>query len=172
MRMDDMIPQLKPIGIVHVNLSDEEVKASVEGVEGIIEVYDEYAEGLHGIDGFSHLIVISLLHKVSEIQRRTLKVRPKRLKLLGLKEEDIPEVGVFCTDSPHRPNPLALTIVKLVKVDGRFLKVKGLDLFDGTPVLDIKPYTPSRRIEIIKLPEWYQKILDKLRERVSDVKDF
>lgn len=172
MRMEDMTLQLKPIGIVHVNLSDEEVKASLKGVEGIIEVYDEFAEGLHGIDDFSHLIVVALLHKVSESQRKTLKVKPRRLKLLGLKGEDVPEVGVFCTDSPHRPNPIALTIVELVEVSGRFLKVRGLDLFDGTPILDIKPYTPSRRIEEIKLPEWYQKVLEKLKERGFDAKDF
>ncbi|MEM4425550.1 MAG: tRNA (N6-threonylcarbamoyladenosine(37)-N6)-methyltransferase TrmO [Candidatus Nezhaarchaeales archaeon] len=164
--------QLKPIGVVHVNLSDEEVKASLKGVEGILEVYEEYAEGLHGIEGFSHLMIITLLHKVSDAQRKTLKVKPKRLKLLGLNEEDIPEVGVFCTDSPHRPNPLALTIVELVEVNGRFLKVRGLDLFNGTPILDIKPYTPSRRVEILKLPEWYQRILKKLREKNPDVKDF
>lgn len=164
--------QLKPIGVVRVNLSDEEVKASLKGVEGILEGYEEYAEGLHGIEGFSHLMIITLLHKVSDAQRKTLKVKPKRLKLLGLNEEDIPEVGVFCTDSPHRPNPLALTIVELVEVNGRFLKVRGLDLFNGTPILDIKPYTPSRRVEILKLPEWYQRILKKLREKNPDVKDF
>ncbi|MEM0083348.1 MAG: tRNA (N6-threonylcarbamoyladenosine(37)-N6)-methyltransferase TrmO [Candidatus Nezhaarchaeales archaeon] len=164
--------QLKPIGVVHVNLSDEEVKASLRGVEGVLEVYEEYAEGLHGIEGFSHLMVITLLHKVSETQRRTLKVRPKCLKLLGLDEKDVPEVGVFCTDSPHRPNPLALTIVELVSVNGRSLKVRGLDLFDGTPILDIKPYTPSRVVENIKLPDWYQKIMEKLRGEGFDVKDF
>ncbi|MEM0217631.1 MAG: tRNA (N6-threonylcarbamoyladenosine(37)-N6)-methyltransferase TrmO [Candidatus Nezhaarchaeales archaeon] len=167
-----MTLQLKPIGVVHVDLSDEEVKASLKGVEGILEVYEEYVEGLHGIEGFSHLIVITLLHKVSETQRKTLKVKPKRLKLLGLNEKDIPEVGVFCTDSPHRPNPLALTIVELVEVNGRFLKVRSLDLFDGTPILDIKPYTPSRVVENIKLPDWYQKIMEKLREKGFDAKDF
>lgn len=150
-----------PIGVVRVSLSDEEVKASwPRGVEGIIEVYEEYAPGLDGIDGFSHLIIVAYMHKTSEEERRVLKVRPKRLRLLGLDASKLPEVGVFCTDSPHRPNPIALTIVELVERDGRFLRVKNLDLFDGTPVLDIKPYTPSRRIDEIRLPSWYQKALE------------
>ena len=163
---------LKPIGVVHVDLSDEEVRASLKGIEGVLEIYEDYAEGLQGLEGFSHIIVIALLHKVPEERRRTLKVRPRRLKALGLSEEDIPEVGVFCTDSPHRPNPIALTIVELLEVNGRFLKVKGLDLYDGTPILDLKPYTPSRRIERIKLPTWYQKVLERLKEKCPELKDF
>jgi len=163
---------LKPIGVVHVRASDEEVRASLTGVEGVLEIYEEYAEGLCGIEGFSHLIVIALLHKVPEGRRGTLKVRPRRLKLLGLSEEEIPEVGVFCTDSPHRPNPVALTIVELVEVNGRFLRVRGLDLFDGTPILDLKPYTPSRRVEGIRVPEWYQRALERLKEKDPKLKDF
>jgi tRNA-Thr(GGU) m(6)t(6)A37 methyltransferase TsaA len=172
MEVSEMPLPLKPIGVVHVKASDEEVRTSLKGVEGILEIYEEYAEGLYGIEGFSHLIVVALLHKVPEERRRTLRVRPRRLKLLGLSEEEIPEVGVFCTDSPHRPNPIALTIVEVVEVSGRFLKVRGLDLFDGTPILDLKPYTPSRRIEDIRLPAWYQKALEKLKERSPEIKDF
>lgn len=162
---------LKPIGIVHVSFSDDEVKGRwVEGVEGVIEVYEEYADGLDGIDGFSHIILIAFLHKTSEEQRRILKVKPKRLRILGI--EQVPEIGVFCSSSPHRPNPLALTIVELLEREGRFLKVKNLDLFDGTPILDIKPYTPSRRVDDIRLPEWYQKILEEVRVRDPRIKDF
>jgi len=163
---------LKPIGVVHVKASDEEIRTSLTGVEGILEIYEEYAEGLSGIEGFSHLMVIAFLHKVPEERRGTLRVRPKRLRLLGLSEEEIPEVGVFCTDSPHRPNPLALTIVELVEVNGRFLRVRGLDLFDGTPILDLKPYTPSRKVEELRLPAWYQRILERVREKSPELKDF
>ncbi|PUA31321.1 MAG: tRNA (N6-threonylcarbamoyladenosine(37)-N6)-methyltransferase TrmO [Candidatus Terraquivivens tikiterensis] len=164
---------VKPIGLVHVNLSDEEVKAKwLEGVEGVIEIYEDYAHGLEGIDGFSHLIIIAYLHKSLEEQRRVLKVKPKCLKLLGVDITRLPEVGVFSTDSPHRPNPLALTIVELVEREGRYLKVKHLDLFNGTPILDIKPYTPSRRIDRIKLPLWYQKILEEVKAKHPLLKDF
>ncbi|MBS7605719.1 MAG: tRNA (N6-threonylcarbamoyladenosine(37)-N6)-methyltransferase TrmO [Candidatus Bathyarchaeia archaeon] len=164
---------IRPIGIVHVNMNDEEVKANwPEGVEGVIEVYEEYAQGLEGIDGFSHLIIIAYMHKISEEQRRVLKVRPKRLRLLGIDLDRLPEVGVFCTDSPHRPNPLALSIVEFIERRGRLLRVRHLDLFDGTPVLDIKPYTPSRRIDEIRLPTWYQKAIEEVRAKYPDLKDF
>lgn len=156
-----------------MNMNDEEVKANwPEGVEGVIEVYEEYAQGLEGIDGFSHLIIIAYMHKVSEEQRRVLKVRPKRLRLLGIDLDRLPEVGVFCTDSPHRPNPLALSIVEFIERRGRLLRVRHLDLFDGTPVLDIKPYTPSRRIDEIRLPTWYQKAIEEVRAKYPDLRDF
>ncbi|RLG75128.1 MAG: tRNA (N6-threonylcarbamoyladenosine(37)-N6)-methyltransferase TrmO [Thermoprotei archaeon] len=156
---------LKPIGIVHTKLSDEEVKNSWEGVEGVVEVFREYVKGLKGIEDFSHIIILAYLHKTTEKQKKVLKVRHRRLLRFGIKIEDIPEVGVFCTDSPHRPNPIALTIVELVKRDGRFLHVRGLDLFDGTPVLDIKPYTPDRVVEKINVPQWYKVLEQRIFEK-------
>jgi tRNA-Thr(GGU) m(6)t(6)A37 methyltransferase TsaA len=168
-----MIISIKPIGIVHVNLNDDEVKAHWnEGIEGIIEIYEDYAEGLYGIEGFSHIILIAYLHKVTDDKRKVLKVKPRRLKMLGLNEEEIPEVGVFCTDSPHRPNPIAITIVELIERNDRFLKVKNLDLFDKTPILDIKPYTYSRIVQKIKIPEWYEKAIEKLKSKYPQAKDF
>ncbi|MEM2704386.1 MAG: TrmO family methyltransferase, partial [Candidatus Bathyarchaeia archaeon] len=96
----------------------------------------------------------------------------RRLRLLGIDVNKLPEVGVFCTDSPHRPNPIALTIVELIERKGRFLRVKSIDLFNGTPILDIKPYTPSRKIEEINLPSWYQKILEEIKAKHPNLKDF
>lgn len=164
---------IKPVGVIHVNVDDEEVKACWdEGAEGVVEIFEDYVEGLDGIDGFSHLIIVAYLHKTSEEHRKVLKVKPKRLRLIGLDIDKVAEVGVFCTDSPHRPNPIALTIVELLERDGRFLKVKNLDLFDGTPVLDIKPYTPSRMIQGVKLPGWYQKIVEEAKAKLPQFKDF
>lgn len=160
--------KLIPIGVVHVSVSDEEVKESLEGVSGVIEVFDEFVEGLEGVDGFTHIIIIAYLHKVPEELRKTLKVRPKRLLKLGLKLEELPQVGVFVTDSPHRPNPIALTIVKLVRREGKFLYVEGLDLFDGTPILDIRPYTPDRSIREFSVPKWYEELFNRVRRPLSD----
>lgn len=160
--------KLIPIGVVHVNVSDDEVKESLEGVSGVIEVFDEFIEGLEGVDGFTHLIIIAYLHKVSEELRKTLKVRPRRLLKLGLKLEELPQVGVFATDSPHRPNPIALTIVRLVRREGKFLYVEGLDLFDGTPILDIRPYTPDRSIREFNVPRWYEELLSRVRRLGGD----
>jgi len=156
---------LKPVGVVHTPFSEEEVKNSSSGVEGIIEVFEEFSEGLDGIDGFSHLFVTAFLDRVNKEQRRVLKVRFRRLVKFGFKLEELPQVGVFCSDSPHRPNPIAITIVEVVKREGRSLHVKGLDLFDGTPVLDLKPYTPDRAVRKIRLPAWYEK----LKKRVAEV---
>ncbi len=157
----------KPIGVVHVGLRDEDVKSSWEGVEGVVEVFPQYEEGLDGIEGFSHIILITYLHKTTEEHRKVLKVKHRRLKRFGIKIDDIPEVGVFCTDSPHRPNPIGLSIVELLRRNGRFLYVKGLDLFDGTPVLDIKAYTRDRIVEEIKVPWWVEVLERRVREKVG-----
>lgn len=157
------------VGYVKTLHSDEEVKNSLNGVEGYIEVLEEYSEGLRGLEGFSHIIVVAFMHKVSEEARKTLVVKPRRLLKLGFKLEELPEVGVFATDSPHRPNPIAISILEVVKVEGNRLHVRKLDLFDGTPVLDIKPYTPERCVDPSKLsvPEWYKKIHDKIMQVCS-----
>lgn len=158
---------LDPIGVVRVDFGDELVKESLEGVEGRLEVFEEYMEGLEGIDGFSHLIVIAYLHKVSDEQKNVLKVKHKRLLKLGIDGRDLPEVGVFCTDSPHRPNPIALTIVEVVKREKNVLYVKKLDLFDGTPIIDIKPYTLDRVVMDLEFPEWYVQLRKKVEEKTG-----
>ena len=157
MSEDALEVSIRPVGIVRVNASDEEVKDSwiFGGVEGVVEVFPEFEAGLEGIDGFSHLILITWLHKVKPEFRSILKVRPKRLARFGVPLNELPLVGVFATDSPVRPNPIGISVVELIRRDGRYLYVKGLDLFDGTPVLDIKAYTPDRAISNVKVPEWY-----------------
>ncbi|AKG39341.1 methyltransferase [Infirmifilum uzonense] len=160
--------KLKPIGYVRHAHTQEEVKSTWTGVEGYIELLPEYAEGLAGLEGFSHIIVISYLHDVKDEQRKVLRVRPRRLIRFGIPLEELPEVGVFATDSPHRPNPLALSILKLKSVQGNRLIVENLDLFDGTPVLDIKPYDEGRRIADLKLPEWYIRLRQRLHEILGD----
>lgn len=168
-RRDWVIPiEIEPIGYVRVNYSEDEVRNSwiKGGVEGVIEIKEEYEKGLEGIDGFTHLILIVWMHKAVPWHRKVLKVRPKILTRFGIPESELPEVGVFSTDSPDRPNPIGVDIVEFLGRDGRLLKVRGLDLFDGTPVLDIKPFTPDHVPESsIKVPVWYMR-LKKLAERV------
>ena len=69
-------------------------------------------------------------------------------------------LGVFALDSPTRPNPIGLTLVRFISRHGRHLKVKGIDFFDGTPILDIKGYRPEYRVEEFGLPAWYKKLKD------------
>lgn len=162
--------RILPIAYVRHQFAEEEVRESLRGVCGEIVLSPEYRDGLRGLEGFSHLIIIAYLHKVAERQRNTLLVRPRKLVKLGVPYEQLPEVGVFATDSPHRPNPLALTIVSVRDIKEGVIEVCGLDLFDGTPILDIKPYTPSRAVSNISVPAWYKRLLDKLSELgITDV---
>jgi len=164
MVLDGMEIQLQPIGYVETNYSDEEIsEAWPHGVDGRIIIYPKFSNGLIGLEGFSHIIAVAWLHKIPEEARMTLKVRFKRLIKLGLGIEEVPEVGVFCSDSPHRPNPIALTILRLKKVDRNMLHVSGLDLYNETPILDLRAYTPSYSIEGYSLPGWYVGLLEKLR---------
>ncbi len=153
---------LRPIGFVRHGFSDEEVRASSNGVDASIEILPDYSEGLHGIEGFSHIVVVALLHKSD---RRLLRVKPRRLRRFGVSEDELPSVGVFSTDSPLRPNPIAVSVVRLVSVDGRFLRVSRCDLFSGTPVLDIKPVTRDKAPSDLSFPRWYVDLVDKVRAR-------
>ena len=96
--------------------------------EGFIEVLPEFAEGLTDIEGFSHLYVLWVFHEAEGYE------------LLFTPPTDDRPHGVFATRSPRRPNPLGLTVVRLLGREGRRLRVAGLDMLDGTPVLDLKPY--------------------------------
>ena len=78
----------------------------------------------------------------------------------GYTLDELPTIGVFALDSPTRPNPIGLTLVRLLRREGRRLAVAGLDFFDGTPVLDIKGYRAAYRAEDFSLPEWYAKLLN------------
>ena len=140
------------IGYVRVNYSDNYVKEHSGEVEGIVEVLPKFVEGLDGIEEYSHILLISYLHKQTD--RDVLKVRPRRLLRLGLKLEELPIVGVFATDSPTRPNPIGLTLVRLIKRSNNILHVWGLDLFNETPIIDIKPYSSSYRASDYKVPLW------------------
>jgi len=94
---------------------------------------------------------------MSDEDRRIMKVRPRG-------RSDMPLLGIFATRTPHRPNPIGLTRVKLLKVEGNVVTVQGLDAFDGTPVLDIKPFDSWDTTEDFKVPEWWMK-LDKERSK-------
>lgn len=162
--------EVKPIGVVRVEAEDEEVAKSLDGLRGMVEVFEEYAKGLEGIEGFSHITVITFLNRCSKESRETLMVKPKWLRELSPKPNEVQPVGVFNTHSPHRPNPVAMTVVKLLKRNGNRLCVEGLDLFDGTPVIDIKPYTIDRVEKGLRFPDWYNEMIAKAKEKYG--KDF
>ena len=101
------------------------------GVRGCIVLQDEFAAGLQDIEGFSHLILIYHLHLVRDF---SLSVKPFL---------DNDEHGIFATRAPKRPNPIGLSVVKLIVRDGATLEIENVDILDGTPLLDLKPYVPQ-----------------------------
>jgi len=121
----------------------------VKGEESKIEIKPEFCRGLLHLNQFSHLIVLYWLHlRDNENDRKTLRVIPMRHK-------GAPEMGVFATRSPSRPNPIGLCVVELLKLEDCSLIVKGLDANVGSPILDIKPYIPrADSIPEAKAPEW------------------
>jgi tRNA-Thr(GGU) m(6)t(6)A37 methyltransferase TsaA len=153
---------LKPIGMVHTNASDTQIKEENK-VEAVIEMFPEFEEALEGLDGYSHLFILSYLNKLRPDQIGPLQVKPKRATKRGFRLEELPILGVFALDSPTRPNPIGLTLVRLLKRRSRKLFVAGIDLFDGTPVVDIKPYQPDYQVNKYDVPEWYLKLMDKHR---------
>jgi tRNA-Thr(GGU) m(6)t(6)A37 methyltransferase TsaA len=158
----------RPIGIVKVDSSDDEVRQRKRDVEceSRIQISTEFTDALQGLQGFSHIFVLSFLNKLRPDQVGVLKVRPRRLLSKGFKLEELPLVGVFAIDSPSRPNPIGLSLVRLLRIEGSELFVSGLDLFDGTPILDIKPYRGDYRTDQYELAEWYRTLRNKAGEDV------
>lgn len=140
---------LKPIGVVRTTAVGDEVKDKTR-ISHVV-IHSELAEALEGVDGFSHLFVLFWLHKIPDEQRKTLKVHPRGRK-------DLPLLGIFATRSMLRPNPVGLTLVELVKAEGNVLTVRGLEAFDGTPVLDIKPFDSWDMAKDVRVPRWWTKL--------------
>jgi tRNA-Thr(GGU) m(6)t(6)A37 methyltransferase TsaA len=128
-----MCPSIKieacPIGVVCRRHPDEDVND--RNLISRIVIDEKYADGLIRIEDWSHLYIIFWMDKISE---------EKKILLCSGIEPDTPNVGIFATRAPVRPNPIGLTLVELVRREGNVLLVRGLDALDGTPVLDIKPY--------------------------------
>jgi len=148
----------KPVGLVRTSSSTDEIRLRSKESEAVVEIYPEFQEALEGLEGFSHIFVLGYLNQLRPEQIGVLKVKPRRLLMKGFKLEDLPLVGVFAIDSPTRPNPIGLTLVRLLKIDRGKLIVRGLDFFDGTPVLDIKPYRADYRAEDYSLAAWYNEL--------------
>lgn len=155
--------RFNPIGVAHTSASDEEIRDRGKELDFAIDIFPEFKEGLEGIDGFSHLIVIFHFNKLRPQQKGVLKVKPKKFLRRGLALDQLPWLGVFALDSPSRPNPIGFSVVRFLRHDGLRLDVRGLEAFDGTPILDIKPYTPERVIADVGVPRWYSD-LDELAE--------
>jgi tRNA-Thr(GGU) m(6)t(6)A37 methyltransferase TsaA len=140
---------LEPVGFVKTDAVGHEVRD--KKVISQIVFREELTEALEGIEEFSHLFILFWLNEISDQGRKTMKVHTRG-------RSDMPLLGIFATRTPHRPNPIGLTRVKLLNVEGNIITVQGLDAFDGTPVLDIKPFDRWDTAEDFKVPEWWLKL--------------
>ena len=143
---------LSLIGIVRTPATDDEIRARASDIISEIQIFPEFREGLDGVERYSHIFVIAYFHKLRREQIGPLKVQPRGLLRSGYDLKDIPFLGVLSLDSPTRPNPIGLTLAKLHEVKDGTLRVSNLDYFDGTPVLDIKPYRSIYRVEEFSAP--------------------
>ncbi|HCJ10883.1 MAG TPA: tRNA (N6-threonylcarbamoyladenosine(37)-N6)-methyltransferase TrmO [Clostridiales bacterium] len=127
--------ELEPIGVIHTPFTDLEgmpiQPAGAAGVRGRVEVFEEYRAGLKDLDGFSHIILLYYFH------------RSRGYELEVVPFMDSEPRGLFATRAPRRPNPIGLSVVQLDGVEDGVLLVQNVDILDGTPLLDIKPYVPE-----------------------------
>jgi tRNA (adenine37-N6)-methyltransferase len=124
----------RPIGVIHSPFTEKDktpIQASRSQAIGRVEVYPEFADGLQDIEALSHVYLLYVFH---ESQGYQLQIRPFL---------DDREHGIFATRYPYRPNPIGFSVVKLLSRTGNLLTVEGVDMLDGTPLLDIKPYVPD-----------------------------
>jgi len=137
--MADGLPTitLKPIGVVRSEVKGKPPTRDDWWVETVSEIVvdSSLTEALDGLEGFSHIIVLSWMHKVAE-GKVLLRVHPRG-------RQELPLTGLFATRSPSRPNRIGKATVRLLQRQGNVLRVKGLDAINGTPVVDIKPYLPG-----------------------------
>ena len=126
--------ELDPIGIIHSPCKIKEdipMQAYLSEEVGEIEIFERYEEGLKDIDRFSHIMILYIFHKSKGY---SLLVRPFMDESLR---------GLFATRHPNRPNPIGISVLRLLEREGNLLKISGLDILDGTPLIDLKPYVPE-----------------------------
>ena len=126
--------QYEPIGVIHTPFNSPEgmplQPAGASGIRGEVEVFPEYRAGLKDLGGFSHVILLYHFH------------RSKQFRLEVVPFLDSETRGLFATRAPNRPNPIGLSVVRLLGIEGGILRIENVDILDGTPLLDIKPYVP------------------------------
>ena len=153
---EELIPTepvgLKPIGIVRNGVREPRM----EGWDGLLSdiiIRKNLTDALDGIEGYSHVIVLFHLHKVPDEQRGHTQCHPRG-------DPRYPLQGVFATRTQNRPNPVGISVVKLVKRRRNVLRVRGLDAINATPVLDIKPYIPNYDVPPdARVPDWVSQAL-------------
>ena len=150
----------KPIGIIHSHFKEPKgtpiQPKAAEGIDGKVELFREYVDGLKDLEGFSHIILIYHFH----LSRSSpLTVKPYM---------DDQTHGVFAMRGPSRPNPIGLSTVRLERIEDNILHIRDVDVVDGTPLLDIKPFVPDfDKRELVSIG-WLEKNVHKMEESRDD----
>ncbi len=156
--MDEI--KYKPIGIIHSPFREPKgtpiQPPGAKGICGTVEVFPEYADGLKDVDGFPHLILLYHFHLS---QGASLEAKPYM---------DNEARGVFAMRGPSRPNPIGISVVRLLEVEGNILHIQDIDIVDGTPLLDIKPYVPEFDKREVEKIGWLEKKVGKLSAAKDD----
>jgi tRNA-Thr(GGU) m(6)t(6)A37 methyltransferase TsaA len=146
--------RIQPIGFVRNDFESEIPQGYEDSLSEII-IRKDLSQGLHKLEENSHIVVVFWMDRVKDEDRNIMKMHPKG-------REDLPLLGVFATRSPRRPNPMGIRAVRLVERNNNVLKVKGLDALNGTPILDIKPYSSKHDLVAdAKTPWWVKRFYDK-----------
>lgn len=140
------------IGVVHNDVK-EPVDEGWGRVVSEIVLDEAFADGMDGIETFSHVLILYWMHRAAEAEPVRMRRRPQG-------RQDMPEVGIFAQRARHRPNPLGVTAVELLRREKNRLVVRGLDAINGTPVVDVKPYVPQfDAVESPRVPEWVDRLM-------------
>jgi len=140
--------KMEPIGIIYspfTEKSETPIQAVRSQAIGRVEVNPQYSDGLKDIEGFSHIILLYAFHESSGYE---LQIKPFLDNNLR---------GLFATRYPYRPNPIGLSVVRLLKHEDNILEIEGVDVLNGTPLLDIKPYVEDFDVRLNTRQGWYEK---------------
>lgn len=152
--------EYRPIGVIQTPFESLEgmpiQPAGAQAARGDVNVFPEYAEGLRDLDGFSHLMLLYHFHQAAE---------PKLVVTPFL---DSRSHGIFATRAPTRPNPIGLSVVRLLSIEGCTLHVENIDILNGTPLLDIKPYVPEFDHHAADRVGWLEQAKGMVRNKKAD----
>jgi tRNA-Thr(GGU) m(6)t(6)A37 methyltransferase TsaA len=150
---------MHPIGVIHTpftNKSQTPIQSARSQVIGTVEIFLDFVDGLEDVEGFSHLILLYVFHRSSGYELRVKPYLDDQLR------------GLFATRHPRRPNPIGISIVRLLKCQGTVLEIEGVDVLDNTPLLDIKPYVPDFDYRPNISIGWLEQAKGKVKPSVSD----
>ena len=155
-----MIQKYNPIGVIYTPFKERAgmpiQPSGGSGLQGTVEVYPEFREGLSDLDGFSHIILLYCFHRIEGFKLRVVPFL------------DIWSRGVFSTRAPTRPNPIGLSVVRLLSLEDGILRIENVDILDDTPLLDIKPYVPEFDAQSKIRTGWLEEVGKNVSKKRSD----